>query len=160
MSIPIRVSNYLDTHNIHFDTIAHEPANSTIGSAIEAHLSPRNIAKAVVLEDDEGRRLMAILPADHKISLHKLRDEMQVLDLHLVDEQRVYELFSDCVPGAVPALAQAYNMSSIYDEALNHLHDIYLEAGDHETLIHLSNEQFNKLMQDTQHSRFSGEIFH
>jgi Ala-tRNA(Pro) deacylase len=160
MSISTRVSNYLETQNIYFDTIVHDYANSTVGTAIEAHLSPKKIAKAVLLEDDEGRHLMAILPANHKISLHKLRDQMQVLDLHFADEQQVYQVFNDCVPGAVPAVAQAYNMNSIYDDALNDQRDIYLEAGDHETLIHLTHKEFSKLMRDSRHSRFSGEIFH
>jgi Ala-tRNA(Pro) deacylase len=160
MSISTRVSHYLETHNIHFDTIAHEPAMSAVGAAIHAHLSPRKIAKAVVLEDDEGRHLMAVLPASNKISLHKLRDQMHVLDLHFVDERQVYQIFNDCIPGAVPAVAQAYNMNAIYDDSLSHQHDIYLEAGDHETLIHLTGEAFGELMHDAQHGRFSGEIFH
>lgn len=160
MTISTRVSDYLQARNIHFDTVTHAFANSAVSAAIEAHLSPHNIAKAVVLEDDEGRHLMAIIPANHKIHLHKLRDHMHVMDLHLVDEQEVYKLFNDCVPGAVPAVGQAYNMSSIYDDALGYCNDIYIEAGDHQTLIHLSKDQFQKLMGEIQHGHFSGEVFH
>jgi len=160
MTISTRVADYLKSKDIHFDTVNHEYTNSSVGAAIETHLAPKNIAKAVVLEDDEGRHLMAIIPAHHKISLHKLRDQMHVMDLHLVDEKQVYELFSDCDPGAVPAIGPAYNMKSVYDDALSYQADIYFEAGDHKTLIHLTNDQFNKLMADTQHGRFSGQIFH
>ncbi len=160
MSISARVSHYLDTQDIHFDTVSHDYANSTIGAANAAHISPDQVAKAVVLQDDERRHLMAILPANHKINLHKLRDQMHVMDFHLLDEKEVYELFNDCDPGAVPAIGKAYNMNSIYDDTLSHQTDIYLEAGDHETLIHLTKDQFAKLMSGTQHSRFSGEVFH
>ncbi len=160
MTISTRVTEYLKAKNIRFDTVNHGYANSSVSAAIEAHLAPKNVAKAVVLEDDEGRHLMAIVPAHHKIRLHELRNQMHVMDLHLVDEAQVYKLFNDCDPGAVPALGPAYNMKSVYDDALSTQSDIYFEAGDHKTLIHLTNDQFRKLMSDSQHGRFSEQIFH
>ena len=160
MSISARVSDYLDSRDIRYEVINHGHSNSSISTAVAAHISPDSIAKAVVLEDDEGRRLMALLPAHYKISLHKLRDQLNVLDLHIVNEDQVYRMFNDCDPGAVPAIGQAYNMNTVYDETLNQLVDIYFEAGDHETLIHLTHKQFEKLMGKTKHSRFSSEVFH
>ncbi len=55
--------------------------------------------------------LMAVRPSNHKISLQQLG-----LELHFVDVQQVYAMFNDCDPGAVPTIAQAYNMNAIYDE--------------------------------------------
>lgn len=159
MSITARVGTYLDTQNIAYDTLNHTHSYSSLGTASAAQISPRSIAKAVVLEDHEGRHHMAVLPANHKVSLHKLEDHMN-LQLHLAKEQEVYRLFKDCEVGAVPAVGQAYNMNAIYDEALNELHDVYIEAGDHETLIHLKHDEFEKLMMDSHHIKFSGEVFH
>jgi Ala-tRNA(Pro) deacylase len=34
----------------------------------------------------------------------------------------------------------------IWDEQLGHASDIYIEAGDHEHLVHLRGEDFNRLM--------------
>lgn len=159
MSISARVATYLDAENIKYDTIHHTHTSTSIGSAITAHIQPKTIAKAVVLEDHESRHLMAVLPANYKVSLHKLNDKLDA-DLHLVNEEQVYQMFSDCDPGAVPAVGQAYNMNTIYDEALDQLDDVYLEAGDHETLIHLNKTQFGKLMTNTKHSRFSSESYY
>ncbi len=159
MSISTRVSAYLDAQNIDYDTLSHAHSDSSVGSAISAKISPNTIAKAVVLEDHEGHNLMAVLPANHKVSLHKLGDQLD-LKLHLVDETQLCKMFHDCALGAVPAIGQAYNMNLVYDETLDQLGDIYLEAGDHETLIHLTNEQFSKLMINARHSRFGREMFH
>lgn len=159
MSISTRVANFLDEQGIEYDTLNHPHASTTADAALAAHILPKSVAKAVVLEDHDNRHLMAILPADHKLSLHKLNNKMDT-ELHLVDETRVYQMFSDCDPGAVPAIGQAYNMNAIYDEALNQLDDVYLEAGDHETLIHLDRAQFGKLMGNTKHSRFSNETYY
>jgi len=159
MSISTRVASYLDVEGIKYDTIQHAHTSTAVGSAITSHILPKSIAKAVVLEDHESRHLMAILPASHKVSLHKLNDKMDV-DLHLADEEQVYKMFTDCEHGAVPAIGQAYNMNSIYDESLDQLDDVYLEAGDHETLIHLSKAQFGKLMTNTKHSQFSSQAYY
>jgi len=159
MSISTRVASYLDGEGIKYDTVNHAHTSTSIGSAITASISPKTIAKAVVLEDHESRHLMAILPANHKVSLHKLNDKLDA-KLHLVEEEQVYKMFSDCEPGAVPAIGQAYNMNSIYDETLDQLDDVYLEAGDHETLIHLSKAQFGKLMTNTKHSQFSSQNYY
>ncbi|HEB27461.1 MAG TPA: YbaK/EbsC family protein [Porticoccus sp.] len=159
MSISARITSYLDEQDIKYDTINHLHTNTAAGTALTAHIPPNSMAKAVVLEDHDSRHLMAILPADHKVSLHKLNDTLG-LDLHLVDEEQVYHMFSDCDQGAVPGIGQAYNMNSIYDEALDQLDDVYFEAGDHETLIHLNKAQFGKLMSNSKHSRFSSEIYY
>lgn len=159
MSISTRVGSYLDTHEIKYNTIPHNHSFSSLSTASAAHITPRSIAKAVVLEDHEGRHMMAVLPASNKISMHKLEEHLN-LQFKLAEEYQVYNMFKDCAAGAVPAVGQAYNMNAIYDEALNGLEDVYLEAGDHETLIHLTHEEFEKLMMNTNHTLFSGEVFH
>ncbi len=159
MSIATRVGAYLDAHNIDYDTIKHPPANSSMAASKAAKIAPNLIAKAVVLEDHEGRHLMAVLPADRKLILHKLEHDLE-LDMHLVNEKQVYQMFSDCAPGAVPALGQAYNMNAIYDDSLQGLSDVYLEGGDHKTLIHLTGVQFGRLMSHSKHARFSERVFH
>lgn len=160
MGISTRVSSYLDAKDIRYETLKHSHSNSSISTAMAAHISPETIAKAVVLEDSEGRRLMAVLPANYKISLPKLQDQLSLSELHTIDENQVYQMFNDCEPGAVPAVGQAYSLNTVYDDTLDLLVDIYLEGGDHETLIHLTHKQFEKLMGETKHSRFSGEVFH
>jgi len=160
MSISTRVSSYLDKKAIQYDVISHEHSNSSLSSALTAHVPVKNVAKAVILEDNIGRRLMALLPANYKINLHTLRNQLDVMDLHIVNEEQVYKMFHGCEPGAVPAVGQAFNLNTVYDDSLDQMIDLYLEAGDHETLIHLSHKQFKKLMVNTKHSQFSTQIFH
>ena len=46
-------------------------------------------------------------------------------------------------------------MSIIWDDDLLEAPDIYLEAGDHQHLIHIRRSQFSKLMNDNMHEHFS-----
>jgi Ala-tRNA(Pro) deacylase len=76
-------------------------------------------------------------------------------DLKLATEDELKALFRDCETGAIPALSAAYGLKVIWDDQLKHAADIYIEAGDHEHLIHLSGEDFRQLMARLPHSVIS-----
>jgi len=154
-----RTTLYLDDNNIHYNLIPHAHSHSSVGSAISAEIPMHKIAKAVVLEDHEGRNMMAILPADYKVSLGKLSDELN-RSFHLAKEAQVYKMFNDCDHGAVPPIPNAYYMNAIYDDELTNTESLYLESGDHETLIKIKSEDFKNLMKSHQHLRFSFQAFH
>ena len=141
MSISTRIVDYLHQQHIQFDIVNHAYSDSSMGSAIAAGIKPSRIAKAVILEDHESRHLMAILPADKIVSMFKLQSLLDS-SFELANEKALLEMFSDCQQGAIPAFSQAYHLNAIYEEALNAQSDIYLEAGDHKTLIHLRAAQF------------------
>jgi len=158
MSANPRLTAYLDDHKIRYDVKPHSHSYSSIGTAIAAEVSPRKLAKAVVLEDHQGRHMMAVVPTDNKISIRKLGQSLN-REFHLVTERQVYHLFRDCAPGAIPPVGHAFNMETIVDDQLANQRDIYMESGDHETLIHMKQAEFQKLMASSQHGRFSGEVF-
>ena len=60
-------------------------------------------------------------------------------------------LFPDCENGAVPAVGAAYGLSSIIDDSLDDVDDIYFEGGDHKTLVHISGSQFCELTKKSLH---------
>ena len=70
------------------------------------------------------------------------------MPVSLVSEERLTEAFADCAPGAVPALGAAYGLRSIVDLSMACASDVYFEAGDHEDLIHVSGEDYRKLILD------------
>jgi Ala-tRNA(Pro) deacylase len=43
----------------------------------------------------------------------------------------------------------------IVDDSIQEQPDVYLEGGDHTTLIHISQAQFSRLMAGARHGRFS-----
>ena len=159
MTISTRLDNYLHKQNIPFNVIPHRHSNSSVGTAISAHIPLNQIAKAVILYDHEGRKLMAVLPASNRISLSKLNDELMA-SYQLVKEEQIASLFNDCDFGAIPPVGQAYNMSVVFDDKLKELDHVYIEAGDHESLIKLSIEDFMQMMKLARHTRFSREVYH
>lgn len=159
MNGPQRVREYLDKHHIDYGLVTHPHSHSSIGSAISAEVPIHQIAKAVILEDHEGRQLMAILPADYKVSLSILNEELK-RDFKLIKENRVYSMFSDCDHGAVPPVPEAYHMDAVYDERLYDEPMLYLECGDHESLLCVRQEDFLQMMTSYKHMKFSHKVLH
>ena len=98
------------------------------------------VAKAVVLRDEYGY-VLTILPASHHIRLDDLRMQLG-LDVNLAAEYEIEELFDDGVPGAIPPVGECYGLDTVVDDSIEEQPEVYLEGGDHATLVHMTHAQF------------------
>ena len=152
MAIAPTFQRYLDQH-VMYGVIAHEPTTSAMRTAQARHIPGDCLAKGVVLRDDSGY-MLAVLPASHHIRMSGLRLQFGN-DVELAGEGEIDELFHDCAHGAVPPIGECYGLDTIVDDAIDGQGDVYLEAGDHMTLVRLTHAQFAKLTADARHGRFS-----
>ncbi len=152
MSIANRVSDYLAEQDADFEILPHPHSSTSLESAQLAHVPGNCIAKSVVLGDERGY-LLAVLPASCRVDLGELHRQTN-RNLGLATEQELGALFEDCEPGAVPPFGNVYDLDTIVDESLVEQSDIYFEAGDHESLVHVSAETFEALLADARHSEF------
>lgn len=159
MSISTRLNTYLCEHEISYQELPHHHSHSSIGSAFAAEVPINQVVKAVVLKNHEGRNIMAILPANHKVIFSTINDELHG-SYQLAKEREVYQLFSDCEHGAIPPIGEAYNIGMICDSTLDQLNNVYIEAGDHQTLLRINHKDFKQMMATSKHLRFSREVFH
>jgi Ala-tRNA(Pro) deacylase len=153
MTIASSVDSYLSKSGVRYDVLAHTHTSNSSQSAQAAHIPGDRLAKSVLLQDDEGY-LMAIIPATHKVDLEALEEEFG-RSFELMHEDEIAKLFRDCEPGALPPLAEAYGVEAVLDESLADADDIYFEAGDHVALIHVSGQDFLKLIGDAPRARIS-----
>ena len=153
MAIATTLKSYLDEHSVEYDTLEHAHTDTAMDSAKSAHVPPYQMAKAVVLEDEDGY-IVSVLPSNNRLNLGWVSEELE-RDLKLATEPELKKLFSDCATGAIPALSEAYGLKVIWDDQLKHASDIYIEAGDHEHLIHLRGDDFKQLMESLPHSIIS-----
>ena len=153
MSISVTVQNYLIQERIPYDLVPHPHTESSMDAAAAAHVSAAKIAKPVILEDDKGY-LMAVVPAHHHVQINKV-NKLLNRNMGLATEQEISTLFTDCEPGAIPPVGQAYGLETIFDECLGECPDLYLEAGDHEDFIHLKSDDYLRLMSQASHASIS-----
>ena len=154
MTIASTVSRFLEETHTEFDVVTHAPTETAVQSALAAHVPLNQVAKAIVLKDRDGKYLMAVVPAHNKLRVRWLSDVMS-RDLQLVSEVDLMDIFQDCKLGAIPALGQAYGIELIWDDELLEADEIYMEAGDHEHLLHMSRDQFTALMDRYNHEVIS-----
>lgn len=153
MSIPSRLSRYLDEHGAHYEVCTHDPTHTSAETARYANVSPNQLAKSVLLEDDVGC-MMAVIPTDRSVMLGLLSEMLGRKGLRLCDEGRLAMMFGDCERGAVPPVGMAWGVDTIVDDELEANDVIYMEAGDHERLLRMSREEFHELMSSARHGHF------
>jgi Ala-tRNA(Pro) deacylase len=159
MSMPSRLSNYLQRRGIQYDVMSHAHSHSSAETARIAHVGLHQLAKSVVLEDDEGC-VMAVVPADARVNIGTIARMLGRGELHLSDEERLCELFPDCDRGAIPAVGMAWGIDTVVDESLDDSAELYFEAGDHDMLIKMSRQQFDELMRENRRANFCRSIAH
>jgi Ala-tRNA(Pro) deacylase len=153
MSIAPTLRNYLAAEGIQYAEIPHEFTMSSNRTAEACHIPGDRLAKGVVLRRN-GDYLLAVVPASHHLRLSDLRTE---LGDHVVmaTEAEINRLFSDCAHGAIPAVGKCYGLNMIVDDSMDAQPEIYIEAGDHETLLQFTRAQFGRLTTNALHGRFS-----
>ena len=153
MTIAATVQRYLDDCGIDYEVVEHARTLSSSRTAQVSHVSGDRLAKAVVLRS-EGGFTMIVLPASRHLRLGALQDYLD-RPVGLATEKEVAQLFNDCELGAVPPVGKAYGMEMIVDDSLNEQPEVYFEAGDHMSLIHVNATAFQRLTAEARHGRFS-----
>ncbi|QWG12062.1 YbaK/EbsC family protein [Bradyrhizobium sediminis] len=153
MGVAITLAQYLAERGVKYDVVEHPHAVTASESAKTSHIPPNRLAKAVVLKGEDGF-MLAVLPASAHIQFGRLRKQLGA-DVDMASEEQIETLFLDCEPGAVPAIGAAYGLKVIVDDSLANEPEIYLEGGDHASLVHISGSAFQKLLADARHARFT-----
>jgi Ala-tRNA(Pro) deacylase len=153
MAIAFTLKQYLDDKNVDYDVLTHKHTHSSEATSRASHIPGQALAKGVVLTR-EGGFILAIVPASSKVRIDVL-ERLFHCPIGMANEDEIAEIFPDCEEGAVPPVAEAYAVDTLIDESLDKLSDVYLEAGDHRSVIHISGEQFRELTRDFPHARIA-----
>lgn len=156
MAIATTLRAFLESHNLAYEVVRHEHAETSQRTASAASQPGDKVAKSVLLKDEEGY-LLAVLPASYRVHLGDLHRSLR-RQVGLATEREVASLFNDCEIGAIPPTGLLYDIDTVVDDALLAQPDVYFEAGDHEQLIHMTCKDFTRLLGDSAHSRFSRHV--
>ncbi len=156
MTIANTLKKHLEDAGVPYDTVAHPRTISAMESAEAAHVPGDAVAKTVVIHHEEGY-VLAVVPSSHRVDLTTLQE---LLDrrLGLASEREIDKLFDDCDSGAIPPVGSAYGLPIVLDESLKGRSAVWFEGGDHRTLVHVSGQDFDRLMQDARQESFSYHV--
>lgn len=153
MSIARKLNRFLTEQQADYEIIAHDPTQSAIATAKSCRVPLGQMAKAVLL-DTEQDHLLVVLPANRRLELAELRSDLGTRP-HLTEEAKIAAVFDDCAVGALPPLGAGYGIETVVDDSLDAQSDVYFEAGDHTSLVHMSGAEFSRLTQQARRGHFS-----
>jgi Ala-tRNA(Pro) deacylase len=125
------VTEFLDRAGVPYEVVEHERTQTAAADARAAGMPAADVAKTVVLRDDAGLRL-AVIPADHRLDMRKVKRELGSKGLRLVTEREMEREFSDFEVGAVPPFGPMLHALELMDERLLDHDRILCGGGDHE----------------------------
>jgi Ala-tRNA(Pro) deacylase len=155
MAVAQTLQRYLDGR-VTYDILSHQPTATSARTAEASHIPGANLAKGVLLKSEESF-LLAVVPASCRVRLDEIA-KLVNQPVSLASEEEIGLLFTDCDRGAVPPVGSAYGVQTLIDESLDSSSDVYIEAGDHESLIHMTQQQFGNLMGDARHACIATRI--
>ena len=144
MSVSQNIREFLDSHQVPYECVPHSQAFAAQEVAETLHVPGRRFAKAIVLNAD-GRMLMAVVPATHRLELHELKDKLGAKELELLPEGELAKICTDCELGAFPPFGHLYGMDMWVDKSLTESEEITFNAGSHTEAIRMKSADFLRL---------------
>ena len=155
MTIPATVKSYIEGRGVAYEVVDHPLSGSSHETAEAAHVDEGHIAKGVILKDSGGA-VMVVIPGDSWVNLSAIKKELD-REMTLAEEKGAAGYFPDCDPGAIPPLGLAYGMETLLDKTLTSLAYIYLESGDHRSLIKINAGALSDLLSGVRRGYFCEE---
>jgi len=140
-----KLKDFLDSNNVKYVTITHAQAYTAHEIAASAQIPAKELAKTVLVKVD-GKLMMAVLPASHRVVLLELQKALGANHVELATEEEFRDVFSGCALGAMPPFGNLYGLEVIVAERLTKDEEIAFNAGTHRELIRLAYSDFERLV--------------
>ncbi len=145
MGIPTKLLEFLNHGKVQYEVIHHPVAFTAQELAAIEHVKGRNHAKVVIVIAGD-RKLMAVLPADHRVDLAKL-DQILGQRTMLATETDLQAQFPDCAVGTMPPFGSLYGLPTYVDRSLTDAEFIVFEGGTHTDAVRMSYADYARLAQ-------------
>ena len=125
------VTAFLEAEGVRHEVVEHRPTFSAAAEARAAGADVREAAKTLALHDHDGYR-MAVIPATHRLDLHRTRELLGASShLRLATEAELERDFPMFDVGAMPPLGPMMPMAEIIDVHLLYHEHVLCAGGDH-----------------------------
>jgi Ala-tRNA(Pro) deacylase len=136
---------YLREEGVEFELLPHR---RTVRAEAEAHVLgvlAQTVAKTLVVRDEEGRHVRAVVPATTRISLERLAQAIGVRSVRLLTESELVSAYPQFELGAVPPFGGPAGDLAVIDLKLAECDHVVLEAGVHDTSLRLRTDDLIRI---------------
>jgi Ala-tRNA(Pro) deacylase len=141
-----RLKSFLDEKGVAYQSIPHMPDFTSQETAAHTGTRGKEFAKSVVLRAD-GRFILCVLPAPHRIDFARFRRDLPASDVRLATEDEMEQLFPDCEVGAEPPFGALYGLPVVVSRALEGDEHITFNGGNHADVVRMKFADYRKLVQ-------------
>jgi len=145
MGIPSKLIEFLNEGKARYEILHHPEAFTAQELSAIEHVKGKQHAKVVMVNAD-GRQLMAVLPADHRVDLERL-DKITGHRTALATEAEFKSLFPDCAVGTMPPFGALYGVETYVEKSLSENAFIVFEAGTHSDAMRMGYGDYQRLAQ-------------
>lgn len=140
-----RVKGFLDGERVEYEVLPHREAYTAQGVAASVHVSGWRMAKVVLLRDEDGSFVEAVVPASRNLDLARMRRITGRSRLSLATEEDMVRMFPDCVAGAIPPFGKLYGVPVYVDVSFSNDRDVLFQAGNHREVVKMGYATFEAL---------------
>ena len=157
MSTSITVRRYLDNQDVPYSIVS-SPVDTQADHQKEdlGNISASCVARAVIVKDISGL-IMAVIPLAHRLDIDALNRQLH-RNLRFAKETDYQSVFSDCSPGIVPALGEAYGFETVIDDSLLDQDFVYVSSGNDGELIRMTGQDFQALHSNAWYGNMFSQI--
>ena len=140
------LKEFLDENHVKYVTMIHSKAYTAQEIAAVLHVPGKMFAKTVILKSD-GKYMMAVLPATHRINLDLFKQVSHSHKIELATEDEFEGLFPKSEIGAMPPFGNLYDLPTYVDTELTKDEDICFNATTHSEVIKMKYSDYEKLVE-------------
>lgn len=145
MASRTRLKTFLDDERVLYHDIPHDVQYTSQETAADTHTPGRKFVKTVVVQI-EGRYVLVVLPAHHRLDLEKFRLALGVTEVRLASEEDMRRLFPDAEVGAEPPFGNLYGLRVFASNDLAEDDWVTFNAGTHRDAIRMRYPDFVRLV--------------
>jgi Ala-tRNA(Pro) deacylase len=134
----------LDETEVRYQVIQHKRIYTAQEAAADTHTPRLEFAKTLIVRAG-AQEVMLVLPAHHRVMLHRVAEAMWAQHAELVAESRLLELFPDCEIGAMPPFGKHYDLPVIVAAPMTIDEFITSNAGSHDCAIRMRYADYERL---------------
>jgi Ala-tRNA(Pro) deacylase len=140
-----QLAAHLREQGVEFELLPHR---RTVRAAAEARVLgvlAQAVAKTLVVRDEEGRHVRAVVPATTRLSLDRLAQAIGAKSVRLLTESELVSAYPQFELGAVPPFGGPGGDLTVIDLKLAECDHVVLEAGVHDTSLRLRTDDLIRI---------------
>lgn len=145
MSVPKRISNFLDKTKTKYELVEHRTVYTAFDKAATLKVSGKTVGKTLLIKADK-KVVLVVIPTNKNLDTSKLGKKAGTKKISFVKEAWIKKNLKGVKVGAIPPFGNLWGLPTFIDRSLINLSKVILNSGDYNFSIKLKGTVLRKLI--------------